>query len=263
MASKVPSDKKDNYERLFASCIIKPSRYPEIDNVISQMLSHKARYQAVAIPLNIPWYVVAIIHCMEGSLRFDRHMHNGDPLSARTVQAPAGRPKTGKAPFTWEQSANDALIYDKLNLWGDWSVAGTLYRFELYNGLGYYRQGINSPYLWSYSNQYTKGKYVTDGRYDPNAVSKQIGAAVLLRRLSEQHQITLPEGTLVDQILAAGNKTKYYSGTITAEAMALQTLLNKAGSALRADGKAGERTSTAYFGFSGVYLKGDPRRNIA
>ncbi|CAC9976229.1 hypothetical protein [Flavobacterium panici] len=259
MSSIVPPDKKANYEKLFASCIIREAKYPEIDKLVEKMALNKARYQAVGDPLNIPWYVIAIIHCMEASLRFDTHLHNGDPLTKRTVQVPAGRPKTGNPPFTWEFSANDALVFDKLNLWTNWEIAGILYKLELFNGLGYYRQGINSPYLWSYSNHYTKGKYVKDGKYDPNAVSKQCGAAVLLRRLSEQKLITLPNGHIVEQILAQGNKTAYYSGTVTNEAKELQILLNKAGSILRVDGKAGERTSSEYFKFSKTYLKGDPR----
>jgi lysozyme family protein len=256
----VPPDKKNNYEKLFSSCIIKESKYPEIDKIVSKMVLNKDRYESVGTKLNIPWYVIAIIHSMEASLKFDTHLHNGDPLNQRTVQVPAGRPKIGNPPFTWEESAKDALVYDKLNTWTDWSIAGILYKLELYNGLGYYRQGINSPYLWSYSNHYTKGKYVQDGRYDPIAISKQCGAAVLLRRLSEQKLITLPNGNLVEQILALGNKTMYYSGSVTKEAKELQVLLNRAGSVLRVDGKAGERTSAEYFKYSKTYLKGDPRR---
>ncbi|CAI2768367.1 hypothetical protein [Flavobacterium collinsii] len=260
MATTVPPDKKSNYEKLFSSCIIKEAKYPEIDTLVAKIVSNKTRYQSVGNPLNIPWYVISIIHCMEGSLRFDTHLHNGDPLTKRTVHIPAGLPKAGNPPFTWEFSANDALIYDKLNSWTDWSISGILYRLELFNGLGYYKQGINSPYLWSYSNHYIKGKYVQDGKYDPNAVSKQCGAAVLLRRMMEQHLITLPNPHIVERILLQGNKTSYYSGTVTSEATELQKLLNSAGSVLRIDGKAGERTSTEYFKYSKTYLKGDPRR---
>jgi len=260
MASTVPSDKKENYDKLFSTCTIKPAKYPEIDTVIKTIVNNKARYQSVGDPLHIPWYVIAIIHCMEGSLNFNKHLHNGDPLTARTVQVPKGRPLRGNPPFTWEQSATDALIWDKLSTWDNWSISGMLYKFELFNGLGYYRQGINSPYLWSYSNHYTKGKYTADSRYDPNAVSKQIGAAVLLRRMREQQLIALPDSDIVSQILAQGNKTKYFTGTVTNEGFELQRLLNRAGSVLREDGKAGERTSNEYFKFSGVYLQGDPRK---
>lgn len=259
MASMVPSDKKNNYERLFASCTIKEDKYPEIDKITAKILLNKVRYQTVGDLLQIPWYVIAIIHCMEGNLRFDTHLHNGDSLNKRTVQVPAGRPKAGNPPFTWEESAKDALVYDKLNLWTDWSIAGILYKLELFNGLGYYKQGINSPYLWSYSNHYTKGKYIQDGRYDPSSISKQCGAAVLLRRLMEQQLIILTNGNIVEQILKLGNKTMYYTGTVSREAKELQTLLNRAGSVLRVDGKAGEKTSNEYFKYSHTYLAGDPR----
>ena len=52
-------------------------------------------------------------------------------------------------------------------------------RLERYNGLGYRRRGRPSPYLWSYSGHYDKGKYVADGRFDPDAESKQCGGAAL------------------------------------------------------------------------------------
>ena len=43
-------------------------------------------------------------------MRFDQHLHNGDPLSGRTTHVPPGRPRPASPPFTWEQSAHDAII---------------------------------------------------------------------------------------------------------------------------------------------------------
>jgi lysozyme family protein len=68
--------------------------------------------------------VVAVIHQMECSGDFTKHLHNGDTLKARTVQVPTGRPLTGKPPFTWEQSATDALTMLGINKWQDWTIAG-------------------------------------------------------------------------------------------------------------------------------------------
>jgi lysozyme family protein len=65
----------------------------------------------------------------------------------------------------------------------DWSVPRALYRFESYNGWGYRGRNVNTPYLWSFSKHYSKGKFVSDGKYDPSAVSKQCGAAVMLKAL--------------------------------------------------------------------------------
>ncbi|PTY02588.1 hypothetical protein DB346_08550 [Verrucomicrobia bacterium LW23] len=143
----------------------------------------KERYEAVSEVTGVPWEVVGIIHALECYCDFTRHLHNGDALSARTVRVPAGRPKEGKAPFNWEYSAADALEYDMLAGETDWSVPQTLRRLEGYNGLGYRKRGVNSPYLWSGTNHYTRGKFTSDGVYDPKAVSKQIGAAVLLAAL--------------------------------------------------------------------------------
>jgi len=63
-----------------------------------------------------------------------------------------------------------------------------LYKLEAYNGWGYrgLQSPIPTPYLWSFSNHYTRGKYVADGKYSPTATSQQCGAAVLLKRLVQQ-----------------------------------------------------------------------------
>jgi lysozyme family protein len=48
--------------------------------------------------------------------------------------------------------------------------------------MGYRRRGIMpTPYLWSYSNLYEKGKFVADGHFDPESVSKQCGTALMLK----------------------------------------------------------------------------------
>jgi hypothetical protein len=40
-----------------------------------------------------------------------------------------------------------------------------------------------SPYLWSFSNNYIKGKDITDGSWSDSAISNQCGAAILFKRL--------------------------------------------------------------------------------
>ena len=42
-----------------------------------------------------------------------------------------------------------------------------------------------SPYLWSGSNHYAKGKYVADGKWSSVAVSGQTGAIPVLKRMAE------------------------------------------------------------------------------
>lgn len=142
----------------------------------------------------IPWYFIACAHYLECSFSFKKHLHNGDPLTNYTVRVPANRPKVGHPPpFTFEESAVDALKLMKFDQITNWNLPTVLRKLEAYNGFGYFKyHSINSPYLWSYSNQYTKGKYVADGKFDAEAVSKQMGAAVILKRMEERTLISIP-----------------------------------------------------------------------
>jgi hypothetical protein len=56
---------------------------------------------------------------------------------------------------------------------------------EMYNGLGYANKNRPSAYIWSGTNQYKSGKYVSDGVYDPNAIDSQLGCAVMLKAMME------------------------------------------------------------------------------
>jgi lysozyme family protein len=191
-----------NYTLLYKSCLIRRARRTLVDGIARGLSGNRARYEKVANALGMPWYVVAVIHSMEAGGDFTRHLHNGDPLTARTTHVPAGRPRTGKPPFTWEESAIDALTYQGFARWKDWSIPGTLYKLEGYNGFGYrdHHPQVPSPYLWSFSNHYTRGKYVADGRFSATAVSQQCGAAVLLKRLQEGGRTAVAEGPRVLQL---------------------------------------------------------------
>jgi lysozyme family protein len=154
-----------------------------IDAMVRKIRTGEPRYSALSIITGVPWYAIGILHALECNCNFDRHLHNGDPLTARTKQVPAGRPLSGVPPFTWAESAADALKFDGFTGQKDWSIPMTLRRFEYYNGLGYRKRDLVSPYLWSMTNHYVRGKFVADSKYDPDAVSQQVGAAVLLKHL--------------------------------------------------------------------------------
>lgn len=178
---------KTEYEEKFAGCTFKPGKLSQIQNIATAITHNRPKYETVGRPLNIPWFVIGCIHSLETSLNFTTHLYNGDPLSARTVHVPAGQPTVGNPPFTWEESASGALVYQGWNHWHDWSVAGCLFKFEGFNGFGYRKSTINipSPYLWSFSTYYIKGKFDKDGHYDAGLVSDQCGAGVILKELIE------------------------------------------------------------------------------
>ena len=183
---------KDSYVSLYNQCQVNIDKKPDATDIIQKILANKSRYDSVANVLLIPWYVIAVIHNMECDLDFTCHLYNGDPLSARTVDEPSGRPLIGNPPFTWEYSAVDALKFDGFDHWGDWSISGTCYELEKYNGFGYRAFNINSPYLWSGSNLYTAGKFTSDGIFSPTAVSDQIGAMTILKMMALNSTIQFP-----------------------------------------------------------------------
>ncbi len=250
----------NEYRHLFDTCTINEGKFLTVDNIADAIIANESRYDTVGRDLSIPWYFIGIIHNMEASLNFKTHLHNGDPLTNRTIHVPKGRPPEGNPPFTWEVSAADALRLQKLDQWEDWTIPGILFQFELFNGMGYRKKGIHSPYLWSFSNHYNKGKFTADGIFDSNAISRQCGAAVLLRRLCERQNIPIGELDRVSQIRTLGEQVNFNPRAKSATAEQLQQLLNSIGFALRADGFAGEKTSNAYKKISRKFLPGDPRR---
>lgn len=178
------ADLQASYDAQFAACVTAPARQTNVDAAVARLKKGQDVYAKAGSALGIPWFFVGILHGMESGFNFGTHLHNGDPLTARTTHVPAGRPVAGTPPFTWLESAQDALILEGFQSAADWSIARVLYRFELFNGMGYRRRGTASPYLWSFSDQYGKGKFVKDGVFDPDAVSQQCGAAVMLKALS-------------------------------------------------------------------------------
>lgn len=181
-------DYRDEYRRLWTTAMY-TERFESASKITAKkILAGKIRYEAIERATGVPWYVVGLIHAMESGCQFGTHLHNGDSLARRTVSVPRGRPLSGKPPFTWEESAIDAIQYDKLNQVQDWPLERILWELECYNGLGHrkYHKDILTPYLWSGTHWGLKpGKYTSDGKWSATAVSGQCGAVILLKRLIE------------------------------------------------------------------------------
>ena len=170
-------DWQEQYEQLFRDCqIVEAGKQQEVDQAIAAMQAAQARYAALADRAGAPWYLVAVVHQREGSGNFSQSVRDGHRL-------PAG--------LSWEDDAL-AVMQAQCGGWHNWSLPGLLYRLEAYNGFGYRRYQVNSPYLWSFATCYTKGKFGADGRFDPDQVDKQPGTAVILHRMVAQGLITIP-----------------------------------------------------------------------
>lgn len=181
------SNLADEYRKCYDAFIVSDGRRAVVDATLSRLIQLSPRYASLARELSVPWEFIALIHKMEANTNFSCHLHNGDPLTSRTVHVPKGRPIIGTPPFSWEESARDALQYDGFSGRTDWNTATILYRLERFNGMGYREHGIFSPYLWSFSTLYRKGRFVADHQFDPESISQQCGAALLLKGLRSRN----------------------------------------------------------------------------
>ena len=159
----------------------KLTRGPEFAKPAKTAVDNKPRYLGISQRSGMPdisWVFIAASHYRESSQDFSKSLAQGDPWNKVSTHVPAGR-----GPFqSFEDAAVDALVKcapyaAKLK---DWSIGGMLTNLERFNGIGYAAKGRPSPYLWSGTDQYEKGKYVADGVYDPDKVDAQLGIAGLI-----------------------------------------------------------------------------------
>lgn len=189
-----PETPQQKRERLFNSMsinqnivdlngnILIPNIPQKSTDIANRIVINKQRYIDVAHKFANPikWFHIALIHQMEGDGYFSTYLGNGQPLNRVTTIVPKGR-----GPFpSFELGAIDAIKQKGLDKVYDWSIGNTLYNLEKFNGLGYSDfKGINSPYIWSGSNQYVSGYYIADHVYSSTKVSQQIGIALILKKL--------------------------------------------------------------------------------
>lgn len=154
----------------------------ELDAFKKNWEENKDKYKAVEEATGMPAELVAAIHWREGSGNFNTYLHNGQKLGQVTTVVPKG------IYFEdWTTAAIDAVK----NYGSDLSTIdpkdiNTYYNYaEHYNGMGYHNKGLPSPYVWAGTSNYQSGKYVADGKFDPNYVDQQLGVAVMLQSLLE------------------------------------------------------------------------------
>lgn len=162
-----------------------------LDLEVARYQRNMKRYQGISnMRANgVPATVLYCLHQRESSGNFLCHPHEGSPLTQRTRFVPKNRLPNKPPPYTFEESAFDAYyVCDRLDEVQWKSVAAALQGIESFNGLGYqkYHPDVPSPYLWSGTSVYTRGKYTGDGRFDANAKDKQLGVAAILLRFRER-----------------------------------------------------------------------------
>lgn len=195
------------YRRMLKVLAFDPGMEGRIQTVGKTILKNKERYAAVAkivfakavlpegmVPADL-WYVIGGIHYKEASCNFAGVLHNGEKIigtGKKTSIVPKGR-----GPFsTWEEAAIDAMNGESLGKLTNFEV-GSLYRaVERYNGTGYITgagKADTSAYMWACTNVNDDfGKYVSDGKWDPNAsVQSSPGFAAAMKWLEDNGHIKL------------------------------------------------------------------------
>jgi lysozyme family protein len=167
-----PAETAAGYRKLWASATVLPGKHAAAANIAAKIIANRAPYEAVEKKTRVPWFMVGVLH-------------NGEKIigsGRKTTLVPAGR-----GPFsTWEAAAIDALTMPphSLDRVPAWTIERILYEIEKYNGWGYLGK-CNSPYLWSWTNEYSGGKYVADHVFSRTAFDVQAGCVAILKALAE------------------------------------------------------------------------------
>jgi lysozyme family protein len=271
-----PAQTRRGYLNLWGAMTILAGRRLALNTVVAKIVQGRERYEAVEKATGVPWWFIGCIHYREASppCNFNGYLGNGQPWNKKTTKEPFNR-----GPFTsWEDGAIDALtLQGQRNSWNsDWSLPTALYRFELYNGWGYFYHGVNSAYVWSWTSQQQPGKYVDEGVWSSTKIDPQPGCAAMLKALIDAGHAVVAEAQKTAEADPAaspvpGNdnaapgadgddRIALHIGSRGPDVLALQSKLRSLGYPLGAtDGAYGNNTADAVAAFQRRYeLKGNP-----
>lgn len=179
-------DTKRGYANLWNQASILPAHKSAAITIAKKIRSEPwaTAFKQVEQATGVPDFLVGCWLERESSLDLETYLGNGEKLNKVTDLVPAGRgPWTG--PNAFLNGAIDAIKHEGLFGIKDWYLPFMLYGSEKLNGFGYYGHNVNDPYVWSWTNLYSKGKYVGDGKWDANFVDPQPGVAAILKALAE------------------------------------------------------------------------------
>lgn len=251
------------YEDLWGSMEILPGWRGMVRAAAARIDSNReGLYAPAERATGVPWIVPGMLHELESGCRAECQILNGQRWDRKTTIVPKGL-----GPWeSWLSSAVAGLARFRFGKYKAWTPGLVGLRLEPFNGMGYADHGKNSPYLWSGSNHGVgTGKYVGDGVYDPDAVSRQVGVMVLLRALVERGSVTNEtwgerevEVGVDDKHLGQEDRVLTYGlrGPFVA---AFQRAFNENGSGLVVDGVAGPKTAAAFLAQTGRWMVGDPK----
>jgi len=227
------------------------SQLQDMETFISHWHQHRSRYENVSRKTNMPAKLIAALHWRESTGNFNTYLHQGDPLGRPPVNWPTNIPTF----HNWEDAAVHALnqkksLQNQLEMSADTTNAASIATYaEGYNGLGYHYRNTPSPYVYSGSNQYSSGKYVSDGQFSSSTVDRQMGVIPMvgaLQGLNTTQDMTpkaVDASFVWSKVLSGQLLLK--QGTNGPEVELLQQKLQQAGYSVTVDGDFGPGTARA------------------
>ena len=187
------SNSNEYYRTMFDLAEPTKETLPELQDFVSKIqkrvpnstLNLIGRYQIIASSIYVgstmfPWEFVALIHRMEASSDEDKQIMNGGLWKDQSVGSIKVTSFTQSATLNIKEFFRKYRTSPKVVLASPESI---LYWCEAWNGWGYRNKNMHSPYIVA-GTLPVDGKFTEDGKFDPNANTKQVGCALLLKYLS-------------------------------------------------------------------------------
>lgn len=179
---------KHGYANLWDKALVRPASNALAMKEAKRILDAEAQLKEVEAATDVPWFMVGVMLYRESDLNFETYLGNGQSLHHVTTEVPAGR-----GPFSsFLAGAIDAIKHEGMYKIGPWTLEFILFWLERFNGEGYFAEGINDPYLWSWTTLYTSGKFVGDHQFSRTDVDSQGGCAAILKALFEIDPTLMP-----------------------------------------------------------------------
>ena len=169
------------YEALFASVQIVPSRLAEVNETCERILRHfdAGDYGTVADETGIPFLLIGPSFERESGTDFTRSPAQGDRWNQVSRDVPRGL-----GPYaSWHDAAVAAYKIDGLSAVGaaNWTYGLISYYDEAFNGFGYRDyHSERTPYNFGATNLQQDGKYASDGKFVADDMDPQIGCIAMM-----------------------------------------------------------------------------------
>jgi lysozyme family protein len=234
---------KPEYSQLLSMMTIRPEKREIVDHIAVKLLSLKTRWEPISAINGVPIVFMATSFEREAASDFSKNPAQGWSWRTRSSIVPHN------GPFpSWKAAALEAYHLNGLDKVGrdNWTWELFCFYGELFNGTGYRDyHAMHTPYLWAMTNIQTRGKYVEDGKFDPNHFDEQIGIVAVARRMIEIDPTVALPAVAIPAPVHSGIADP--STTDGADTKWVQDALNKLGwqPELVEDGSYGDKTKKA------------------